>query len=106
MQIVVFVLNILLLLSTFIVMVALLAAIVQMLRTKRYRYLLVAIAVCAWALSSWASIADGIPALRNLLGAWTLFALIMLAQVTFIALALAIFRYVWGWLHPRRDSGD
>ena len=114
MPILVLALNVLLLLSTFTVMVALLAAIVQMLRTKRRQYLLVAIAVWAWALSSWASIADGMPVLRNLFGAWTLFALIMLGQVTFIVLTLVVFRYVWGWLHPnpnprrnpRRDAGD
>jgi len=107
-------LNVLLLLSTFTVMVALLAAIVQMVRTKRRQYLLVAIAVCAWALSSWASIAAGMQPLRNLFGAWTLHALIMLAQATFIVLTLVIFHYVWGWLHPnrnprrnpRRNAGD
>ncbi len=102
MNIAILALNTLLLLSTFIVMLVLLAAIVQMLRTKRRRYLLVAIAVCAWALASWAGIADGIPALRSFIGPWTLFALIMLAQLTFIVLTLAVFRYVWGWLwHPR-----
>lgn len=110
MQILVLALNVLLLLSTFTVMVALLAAIVQMLRTRRRQYLLVAIAVCAWALASWASIAEGMPALRNLFGAWALFALIMLAQFMFIALTIMILRYVWGWSHPhrthRRDGGD
>ncbi len=106
MQILVLALNVLLLLSTFTVMVALLAAIVQMLRTRRRQYLLVAIAVCAWALASWASIADGMPVLRNLFGAWALFALIMLAQAAFILLTLLVFRYVWGWHHPRRDASD
>jgi len=106
MQILVGALNVLVLLSTFTVMVALLAAIVEMLRTKRRKYLLISIAVCAWALSSWASIADGMPVLRILFGPWTLFALIMLAQVTFIVLTLVIFRYVWGWRNPRRDAGD
>jgi hypothetical protein len=104
MPILVLVLNILLLLSTFVVTVALMAAIVQMVRTRRRKYLLVAIAVWAWALSSWASIADGMPVLRNLFGAWSLFALIMLAQVTFIVLTLVIFRYVWGWLHGGKQG--
>lgn len=108
MQILVGALNVLVLLSTFTVMVALLAAIVEMVRTKRRKYLLISIAVCAWALSSWASIADGMPVLRNLFGPWTLFALIMLAQVTFIVLTLVVFRYVWGWLHggKKRPGSD
>ncbi len=103
MNIAVFALDILLMVSTFIVMLALLAAIVQMLRTKRRQYLLAAIAACAWALSSWAGIAEGIPAIRGFLGAWTLAALITLSQLVFVGLTLAIFRYVWGWLH-REDQ--
>ncbi len=106
MNIVVLALDILLLLSTFIVMVAMLVAIVQMLRTRRRQYMLAAIAVCAWALASWTSIADGIPALRSFLGAWTLAALISLAQLTFVALTLAVFRYVWGWLRHPRNAGE
>jgi hypothetical protein len=105
MQIVVVVLEVLLLLSTFVVMVAVAAAIVQMLRTKRRQYLLVAIAIFAWALSSWAGIAEFIPFLRDLFGVWTLFTLIALAQLIFIGLTLFVFQHVWGWLFPHRDPG-
>lgn len=99
-------LDILLMVATFIVMLALLAAIVQMLRTRRRAYLLPAIAACAWALSSWAGIADGIPSIRGFLGAWTLAALITLAQLAFVGLTLAVFRYVWGWLRRSQHVSD
>ncbi len=99
-------LDVLLMVSTFVVMLALLAAIIQMLRTRRRKYLLAAIAACAWALASWAGIADGIPPIRNFLGAWLLAALITLSQLVFIGLTLAIFRYVWGWLRASHRAGD
>jgi hypothetical protein len=106
MNIIVLALDLLLMVATFIVMLALLAAIVRMLRTGRRKYLLGATAACAWALASWAGIADGIPAIRGFLGAWTLAALITLAQLVFVGLTLAVFRYVWGWLRAPRGARD
>lgn len=98
-------LNLLLLVSFTIIVGTLFAALVQMVRTKRYKYLLVALAVFAWALSSWASIASGFDPLRHLLGAWTFVALIAVSQGIFIALTLAVFHFVWGWLR-RSDRAE
>lgn len=103
MDIIVVALRVLLLLSFFVVMVTLLAAIVEMLRTKRRKHLLVAIAVFGWALASWAGIAQGFAPPRSSL-AWILFALVVVSQIIFIGLALAVFHFVWGWL--RRTKHD
>lgn len=103
MDILVVALRILLLVSFFVVMVTLLVAIVEMLRTKRRTYLLVAIAVFGWALASWAGLAQGFAPPRSSL-AWFLFALVVVAQIIFIALTLAVFHFVWGWLRRAKDD--
>lgn len=90
-------LNVLLLLSFFVVMVTLLVAIVEMLRMRRRQYLLVAVAVFGWALASWAGLAQAF-APRNSAFAWMLFALVVISQGIFVALTLAVFHFVWGWL--------
>ena len=96
-------LNVLLLLSFFVVIVTLVVAIVEMLRTRRRQYLLVAVAVLGWALASWAGLAQAF-APRNSALAWFLFALVVVAQIIFVALTLAVFHFVWGWL--RRSTKE
>lgn len=103
MDILVVALNVLLLLSFFVVMVTLLVAIVEMLRTRRRAYLLVAIAVFGWALASWAGIAQAF-APRNSALAWFLFALVVVAQLIFVGLTLAVFHFVWGWLRRAKQE--
>jgi hypothetical protein len=80
-----------------ILILALVAALVEMLRTRRRQYALVAVAALAWFLSSWALIANRYTPLRDALGSWTLSAVVFASQVTFVLLTVIVFRAVWGW---------
>jgi hypothetical protein len=71
--------------------VVLLATVAQLLRKRRSRYILVALAVYGWALASWSSAASGVVSLHDVLGGPRTFsALNLCAQLIFAGLTLLV----------------
>lgn len=73
-----------------------LATVVQLLRRRRFTFLLVALATYAWALALWSSAADGIGPVRAALGGrQTFVSLNLAAQAIFIGLTLVVIAAAW-----------
>ena len=75
--------------------VALVVAMVQLLRTNRRQYLWLASASLAWLLLLWTSIADKYDVIRDGIGSFTLLLLRVAATVIFVAVTLHVLRAVW-----------
>ncbi len=75
--------------------VALVVAVVQLLRTNRRQYVWLASASLAWLLLLWTSIAEKYDVLRNGVGSFTLLVLRVVATAIFVALTLQVLGAVW-----------
>jgi hypothetical protein len=75
--------------------IALVVAMVQLIRTNRRQYVWLASASLAWLLLLWTSIADKYDVIRNGIGSFTLLALRVVATTIFVAVTLQVLRAVW-----------
>lgn len=75
--------------------VALVVAVIQLIRTKRRQLVWLAFASMAWLLLLWTSIADKYDVIRNGIGSFTLLVLRVVATAIFIAVTLQVLRAVW-----------
>lgn len=75
--------------------VALIVAMIQLIRTNRRQYVWLASASLAWLLLLWTSIADKYDVIRNGIGSFTLLILRVVATVIFVAVTLQVLRAVW-----------
>jgi hypothetical protein len=89
--------DMLVLLGTSVLLIVLLAAMVQMLRTRRRHYISAALAVWAWALWLWAATAQKYPAVRDGIGSLTLVVLQWVAVIIFVLLVVRVLQVVWNW---------
>jgi hypothetical protein len=71
--------------------VIMVATVIQLLRKRRFRYILIALAVYGWALASWSGEAVGLASLHDVLGGPRTFAALNLfAQLIFVGLTLLV----------------
>jgi hypothetical protein len=87
--------DMLVLLASSATIVALVVAMVQLLRTNRRQYVWVALSCLAWLLLLWTSIVERYDVIRNGIGTFTLLVLRILATAIFVALTLQVLRAVW-----------
>jgi hypothetical protein len=74
----------------------LIATVIQLLRKRRFRYLLVALAAYAWALGAWSNAANGVAPVRGALGGpETFFALELMTQLIFAGLTIVAVVAAW-----------
>ncbi|HEV8191146.1 MAG TPA: hypothetical protein VGP82_06640 [Ktedonobacterales bacterium] len=75
--------------------VALVIAMVQLIRTNRRQYVWLASASLAWLLLLWTSIAERYDVIRSGIGSFTLLVLRVVATTIFVAVTLQVLRAVW-----------
>jgi len=90
-----FIWDMLVLLLSSVTIVALVVAIVQLLRTNRRQLVWLASASVAWLLLLWTSIAEKYDVIRVGIGSFTLLILRVVATAIFVALTLQVLRAVW-----------
>jgi hypothetical protein len=90
------VVDIIILVVNAVLVLTLTVAMARMLLTRRRQYLLVALAVWAWALHTWVTTAAKYDMIRGRLGVPALLALTAIAEIVFAALTIQVLRYVWG----------
>lgn len=83
------------LLLSSVTIVALVIALVQLIRTNRRNIAWLASASLAWLLLLWTSIADKYDVIRNGIGSFTLLSLRVVATVIFITVTLQVLGAVW-----------
>lgn len=82
-----------------------LATVIQLLRKRRFSFLLVALATYAWALDLWSSAADSIAPVRAALGGHQTFvSLNLAAQAIFIGLTLVVIVAAWRRVRAARAA--
>jgi hypothetical protein len=85
--------------------ILLVATVAQLLRKRRFRYLLVGLAAYAWALASWSHAAGGVAPVRGALGGpGTFFALDLLPQLIFAGLTLVVVVAAWRRVQAARPT--
>lgn len=89
--------DMLVLLATTAVLVALPVAMLHLLRARQGLQLRLALAAWAWALLLWATTAEKYSALRGGIGSFTLGLLQLIADAIFVALIVQVMRSVWRW---------
>lgn len=83
----------------------LVATVVQLLRKRRSRYLLVTLAAYAWALASWSNAAGGVASVRSALGGpETFLALDLLSQLIFASLTIVVVMAAWRRVQEARPT--
>jgi len=87
------------------IQILLVATVVQLLRKRRFRYLLVALAAYAWALASWSNAAGGVASVRGALGGpETFFVLDLLTQLIFASLTIVVVVAAWRRVQVSRPT--